>query len=55
MIQASWSGVTSLEPAMEWEMSWFWQKAQSRLQPAKKMVPEPPVPTRGSSSPKWRV
>ncbi|MDM7939815.1 MAG: hypothetical protein QUS07_05665 [Methanothrix sp.] len=26
---------------------------QARLHPEKKMVPEPPVPTRGGSSPKW--
>lgn len=29
-----------------------WQKTQSRLQLLKKMVPEPPRPTRGRSSPK---
>jgi hypothetical protein len=37
-------------------MSQFWQKRQERLQPEKKMVPEPERPTtRGGSSPKWGV
>lgn len=34
-------------------MSAFWQNAQRRLQPEKKIVPEPCVPTSGVSSPKW--
>src|SRR5919204_330700 len=33
-------------------MSWFWQKTQRRLQPEKKIVPEPRRPRRQSSSPK---
>jgi hypothetical protein len=31
----------------------FWQNTQPKLQPAKNTVPEPPVPTRTLSSPKW--
>ncbi len=34
------------------EMSWFWQNTQRRLQPLKKIVPEPRRPRRQSSSPK---
>ncbi len=40
-------------PVRPWLISWFWQKAQSRLQPDRKMVPEPPLPTRQPSSPWW--
>jgi hypothetical protein len=33
-------------------MSWFWQNTQRRLQPEKKIVPEPFQPRRQFSSPK---
>ncbi len=48
----SHSARSSGESAAGWLMSWFWQKTHLRLQPAKKMVPEPPRPTSGRSSPK---
>jgi hypothetical protein len=51
MVLASRRGVASI-PARPWLMSQFWQKEHSRLQPAKKIVPEPLEPTRGRSSPK---
>ena len=31
----------------------FWQKMQERLHREMKMVPDPFLPTRGGSSPKW--
>ena len=39
-------------PSPRWLISQFWQKQQSRLQFEKKIVPEPPRPTSGRSSPK---
>jgi len=39
-------------PSAVWLMSEFWQNKHVRLQPAKKMVPLPPLPTRHGSSPK---
>jgi hypothetical protein len=48
---ASRAGVTR-SPCSRHEMSWFWQNTQRRLQPLKKIVPEPRRPRRQSSSPK---
>ena len=52
MMAARSRGVIS-SPSPPWLMSQFWQKTQKRLQWVKKIVPEPWLPTRGSSSPKW--
>ncbi len=41
-----------LTPSPRMLMSWFWQKTHLRLQCVMNIVPEPPVPTRGPSSPK---
>jgi hypothetical protein len=43
-----WSVWGSAEPSFA-----FWQKIQRRLQLEKKMVPDPFLPTNGTSSPKW--
>src|SRR5919204_6822522 len=51
IISASRSGVAR-SPRTSHEMSWFWQKTQRRLQPEKKIVPEPRQPRRQFSSPK---
>src|SRR3990172_10174601 len=52
MISASfWTDISF--PSPRWLMVQFWQKMHPRLQRLKKMVPEPNLPTRGLSSPKW--
>ena len=51
IIAASRFGVTG-SPHTCQEMSKFWQNTHRRLQPAKKIVPEPFQPRRQSSSPK---
>src|SRR5215218_7909861 len=51
IISASRAGVTR-SPWTSQEMSWFWQNTQRRLQPEKKIVPEPFQPRRQFSSPK---
>jgi len=42
-----------LTPSPRMLMSQFWQKTHLRLQCVRNIVPEPPVPTSGPSSPKW--
>jgi hypothetical protein len=42
-----------MEPIGPWLIWWFWQYTQRILQWAKKIVPAPPFPEIGGSSPKW--
>jgi hypothetical protein len=44
----------SSEPAPHLLTCQFWQKPHLRVHPLKKIVPDPPLPVIGGSSPKWR-
>src|SRR6516162_977388 len=52
-IAASVRGSVSSPLSLSVEMSPFWQNAHRILQEVKKIVPEPSVPRKNSSSPVW--
>lgn len=54
MTMASWLGLTGAPLDGSCDMSQFWQNTHLNVHELKNIVPEPPCPTRGGSSPKCR-